>query len=154
MKENFTILIPPGFYFIGDPAYAIDDDLWHKIGKETSWFANSPVYKGEKGNFIIFSVDGDGVYESNDGYMKFGVDSGSIGIVPESYLPANLEEKIAHEKWLRTMGIFKHFQKPTYVKRRGDILMFGSIVIPVGSVEEEADEVEDLGVEYWEVDTD
>ncbi len=137
---------------MGDPGNCFDENEWKQVLEQTSSFTN-PVYTSERGNVVALGTGGDGMFDVNGNpLMPIAVDSGLIGLVPESYFPSNTEERINFEEVMRKLGRFVYFEKPSYVKKMGEILKFGKYVIDTSADEEESNEdVEDMGVEYWEV---
>jgi len=74
-----SVIIPKGTYFLGDPCYAIDNADWHDFLDRTD-FMDSVDDQNGKIAFGFSTAYGDGTYKASNGY-KFGVDSGTIGLV-------------------------------------------------------------------------
>lgn len=78
--KSFKATFGPGIYFIGDPCYALKNELYDKWVNETD---------GEVGNYDYFAVGntayGDGTYEDTFSRYEFSVDAGIIGVVNMNY---------------------------------------------------------------------
>lgn len=85
--KSFKAEFKPGTYFIGDPCYALRDDLYEKWGKENNY---------ADGNYDYFAVGstayGDGTYEDTYTGRQFGVDAGILGIVNMEFSNPNANE--------------------------------------------------------------
>lgn len=87
MKNNdqsFTAEFKAGTYFIGDPCYALRDDLYEKWGKDNNY---------DDGNYDYFAVgstaNGDGTYQDIYSNTEFGVDAGILGVVNMQFANAD-----------------------------------------------------------------
>jgi len=85
-KVEYTVTVPAGTYFVGDPCYAVPPEDWMPLLEQTNFFdayhegKGSPV--GEiRGLFVLgFGTKyGDGSYEDQLGHV-YGVDAGMIGL--------------------------------------------------------------------------
>ncbi len=78
--ESFKAEFGAGTYFIGDPCYALRDDLYSKWGSENNY---------DDGNYGYFAVGstmyGDGTYYDNYTRREYGVDAGILGVVNMQY---------------------------------------------------------------------
>lgn len=77
------LMMPAGEYYIGDPCYVIDNDLWDEFCDAT--FAMKKDYgvfefKGYK-CFVSSTNYGDGTY-TDQMHRKYPVDAGIIGAIP------------------------------------------------------------------------
>jgi len=86
-----------GKYYIGDPCYVIggNDEEREKLLQETNNFENDiQFYKGYP-ILIGNTADGDGIFKDNKGEV-YGVDSGSIGIIPIVAIDHKFERLYCH----------------------------------------------------------
>ena len=71
---------PAGKYYIGDPCYALSEDIYDNCWGEAKYALgkmSTPL-----GDFIVASTAyGDGEYVDDDGF-KYPVDSGTIAVIP------------------------------------------------------------------------
>ena len=82
------ISIPAGWYYIGDPCYAISHDTegsqaWDAILTSANIFDD--CIKGNWSGFEVYASPtayGDGVYIDQNAEYEFGVDAGLIGVIP------------------------------------------------------------------------
>ncbi len=85
--KSFKAEFKPGTYFIGDPCYALRDDLYEKWGIENEY---------ADGNYNYFAVGstayGDGVYDDIYSGKGYGVDAGILGVVNMDYANPNANE--------------------------------------------------------------
>lgn len=82
-QTNFTITVPAGTYWLGDPSYVVPESLWVPLLESCDFF-NAPV--GTAGGHTVYASGtcwGDGMYFGTDGH-KYPVDAGLIGLVPEA----------------------------------------------------------------------
>ncbi len=74
-----------GKYYVGDPCYVIANHEWIPLLNHNNYFSvNTFEWKG----FLMFGAStmfGDGCFEDDCG-REYGVDSGTIGIVPYEYI--------------------------------------------------------------------
>lgn len=79
-NQSFKAEFKPGTYFIGDPCYALRDDLYDK------WETDNDYADGNYGYFAVGSTAyGDGLYSDSYSDRNFGVDAGVLGIVNLEY---------------------------------------------------------------------
>lgn len=85
--RTFKAEFGTGTYFIGDPCYALRDDLYEKWGEENNY---------SDGNYGYFAVGstmyGDGIYHDIYSGKGFGVDAGILGVVNMEYAKPNANE--------------------------------------------------------------
>lgn len=80
VHKSFKAEFKPGLYFIGDPCYALRDDLYDKWGNDNNYD------DGDYGYFAVGSTAyGDGTYKDNISGREFGVDAGILGVVNMKY---------------------------------------------------------------------
>ena len=85
--KSFKAEFKPGTYFIGDPCYALRDDLYEKWGNEDNFADDNYGY------FAVGSTAyGDGTYEDVYSGNLYGVDAGILGIVNMDYANPNANE--------------------------------------------------------------
>lgn len=85
---SYSVLVPAGEYWLGDPCYAVPDELWDSL-LESSDFFNLPVGLAGKHKVLAFGTAyGDGMYRDQLGNM-YPVDAGLIGLVPVELAKAN-----------------------------------------------------------------
>lgn len=74
--KSFKAEFKPGTYFVGDPCYALRDDLYNKWGNDNNY---------DDGDYEYFAVGstayGDGTYTDTYSGREFGVDAGILGVV-------------------------------------------------------------------------
>lgn len=84
IESPASVHIPAGRYFLGDPCYAVPDDLWLPLLESCDYF-NAPVGNVAGFRVVAFSTAyGDGEYLDNEGH-RYPVDAGLIGVVPEAF---------------------------------------------------------------------
>lgn len=87
MLTEFKGKLPAGKYYIGDPFYFLDQNIYNN-----DWIKKNQAQDGEfkyhdKPYVIAGTAHGDGYYDSNGTYKVhhgFPVDSGTIGIIDRS----------------------------------------------------------------------
>lgn len=80
VHKSFKAEFKPGLYFIGDPCYALRDDLYDKWGNDNNYD------DGDYGYFAVGSTAyGDGTYKDNISGHEFCVDAGILGVVNMKY---------------------------------------------------------------------
>ena len=92
--STLKVSIPAGKYWLGDPCYAVPQDLWMDLLNSCEFFTENPVgtvtgSDGGKYHVLGFGTAyGDGCYADQFG-NEYPVDAGLIGLVPvglvESY---------------------------------------------------------------------
>jgi hypothetical protein len=86
VSAEYTVSVPPGKYWLGDPCYSVPDSLWGDLLASCMFFQH-PIGEvtteaGETHKVLAFRTKfGDGVYEDQDGH-EFPVDAGLIGLTP------------------------------------------------------------------------
>lgn len=80
-KQN-ELVLPPGQYYISDPCYVLDDDIYDDVwGEEFKYECGAYVRSGDKAGFMMAqTAHGDGTYLGSDG-VNYYVDSGTIGVI-------------------------------------------------------------------------
>jgi hypothetical protein len=129
-RNNFTLTVPAGTYWLGDPCYSVPSDLWIPLLESCDFF-NLPVgtVNGHK-VYASPTAYGDGEYVGSDGY-SYPVDAGLIGLVPEALVteePSGFSRKITVDHDF----IFGY---------EDGTIMIDTIKIPTDLDEEEEDEV-------------
>lgn len=88
-------IVPAGHYVLGDPCYAVPDNLWSELLESCDCFEDSAVGHAGGHNVLAFSTAyGDGEYYDDDG-RGFGVDAGLIGLVPVAMMTEKEKQGIA-----------------------------------------------------------
>lgn len=88
--KSFKAEFKSGTYFIGDPCYALRDDLYDKWGDDNNYA------DGDYGYFAVGSTAyGDGLYSDIYSAKEYGVDAGILGVVNMDF--ANPDAKDANE---------------------------------------------------------
>jgi hypothetical protein len=132
MKSTLSVIVPAGTYYLGDPCYAVPDEMWSELLEATGFFDDTPhiLFRG-KYNIVAFNtMYGDGCFAGNNRF-EYGVDAGMIGLVETSI-------GIKPSEGLNT--IIK-FDVPTLCTRDDNgTLTFGSVVIHTGDNEEDEDD--------------
>jgi hypothetical protein len=113
-------MFKPGKYFIGDPCYAIADEHWDrflevKYGED--WLQNADQMDETNTHFefdghqvfVGATAFGDGVYFDNETDTEYGVDSGTLGLIPIE-LCTNKEDLVNLEKLGRVVDFSDSFE--------------------------------------------
>ena len=106
MFKSINIL-PAGTYYVGDPCYAVPDEWWQDVLEETGYLGLYATLESMKENRYSYDGDlfgmweykgytiagastkhGDGTYKDQNGNC-YGVDSGTIGVVPVAMIRAD-----------------------------------------------------------------
>ena len=91
-SESFKAEFKPGTYFIGDPCYALREDLYEKWGDENNY---------DDGNYDYFAAGstkyGDGTYKDDYTGREYGVDAGILGIVNMEYAADKYNEETLNQ---------------------------------------------------------
>ena len=121
---NRVIEMPAGLYIIGDPCYSLSHD-----DCDAFYDAGGDVIQHSFGDHVACAFRtafGDGGYDDNKG-RKYGVDSGTIGLVPLALLKIDRPGA----QWTHPV----RFTKPTRCSRSATgTLRFGSITIRTGDL--------------------
>jgi len=85
MAADYTVKVPAGKYWLGDPCYSVPENLWSPLLDSCEIF-NLPIGKvtknGQEYEVLAFGTAyGDGCYTDQDGH-SFPVDAGLIGLTP------------------------------------------------------------------------
>jgi hypothetical protein len=112
---------PADTYFIGDPCYVIDDHSWSALC-DTFPSCGAFEFKGAK-CFIGYTQHGDDTYfDTFGGTVEYGVDSGSLGIVPIGVITEDADMP------MRALGRIVKFDEPFYVTVENFVFNFGGVV--------------------------
>lgn len=119
VATHHEVIVQSGKYFLGDPCYAVPDELWHDLLESCSFF-NTPIGTAGKHKVLGFGTAyGDGEYTDQYG-NEFPVDAGLIGLVPEELVDTE------HLKQYGDLpGLWVTFNGPTKCKSDGKVLVFG-----------------------------
>lgn len=135
VSENKAIL-PAGRYFIGDLCYTAgeDDNAWSQWVEVAAAHSNDfvdPVAGANYNDWPLVAVStlyGDGTYEDNKGRV-YGVDAGSIGAAPESFIEAFelTDEDLTHA------GHWETFEEDFELSiTSAGVIHIGHLTIPTG----------------------
>ena len=82
VDTTHKVVVPAGDYWLGDPCYAVPDDLWHELLESSGYFLDKPFGTVAGHNVLAFGTAyGDGVYlDQFDN--QYPVDAGLIGLTP------------------------------------------------------------------------
>lgn len=110
--------VPAGTYFLGDPCYAVPPEQWRQV--VDSWFeAHGPVARLSNGRVLGFNtMYGDGGCLDQFGH-NYAVDSGNIGLTPESIGWSKPADALAN------LGRVVTFNEPTHAISLDGSLTFG-----------------------------
>jgi len=90
-EEVVATTFEPGVYYFGDICYVMKDEMYHGFWGDKCDF-NDGVYDSPEGKFAVAGTAyGDGEYKGSDG-IRYGVDAGVLGIVPESMWKVDRKE--------------------------------------------------------------
>ena len=133
---GWTVTVPPGTYWVGDPCYAVPDDQWQPLLDSCCYFGldpaevdhdaghPSPIGTLPDGHQILAfgTAHGDGTYPDQIG-RGYSVDSGMIGLTPETVITRPHTE-------LQRLGWWLTLTAPNTCETDGNgHLRFGSIRI-------------------------
>lgn len=126
IPEIDPTLLPAGKYFVGDPCYAFNHMTWDELMKvvySIPFLPNFIQIDDEKFMWSEYTAYGDGCYFDQRG-NEYGVDSGTIGVVPFEYFEEDLH--------LLGLGLIKTFDKPFKVECEAGQFVIGDIIINTG----------------------
>lgn len=142
-EKQDELVLPPGQYYISDPGYVLDDDIYHDVwGEEFKYECGAYARMGDKAGFMMaHTAHGDGTYLGSDG-VNYDVDSGTIGVIAAVLCTGDTDryEPITFDKEVRL----------TYEKKDGVIkIESGSFVLKITTdpPEESEDDEEDATTE-------
>jgi len=132
-----SVVVPAGKYVLGDPCYAVRDDLWSEACDTSDCFTR-PVamvtLNGTRHKVLGFSTKwGDGTYLGSDGF-RYGVDAGLIGLVPWELAKDNFDPELS---------TIIEFDRETIVTNDEGFMNFGRVLIETDSdsvLDEDEDE--------------
>lgn len=137
-QEKFTL--PAGAYYIGDPCYILNDEIYHKIlmplvfetlrNKRNAYeFYSNPNNEYTQRGVVMHTLEGDGLYPSNTG-LFFAVDSGQIACIDMACI--GITEDIDYAVSKNSVCIY-NFNKPfSCVRYDNGVLRFNSVSINTG----------------------
>jgi hypothetical protein len=93
-----SVSVPAGKYVLGDPCYAVPQELWSDACDTSDCFTR-PIgivsRDGTRHKVLGFSTKwGDGVYRGSNGF-EYGVDAGLIGLVPWELAKDNFDPDLS-----------------------------------------------------------
>ena len=134
-QEKFTL--PAGAYYIGDPCYILNDEIYHKIlmplvfeslrnRRNAYEFYSNPNNEYTQRGVVMHTLEGDGLYPSNTG-LFFAVDSGQIACIDMACI--GITEDIDYAVSKNSVCIY-NFNKPfNCVRYDNGVLRFNSVSI-------------------------
>lgn len=137
-QEKFTL--PAGAYYIGDPCYILNDEIYHKIlmplvfeslrnRRNAYEFYSNPNNEYTQRGVVMHTLEGDGLYPSNTG-LFFAVDSGQIACIDMACI--GITEDIDYAVSKNSVCIY-NFNKPfNCVRYDNGVLRFNSVSINTG----------------------
>jgi hypothetical protein len=140
-EEEFSVTIPAGKYYLGDPCYSFsnDSDLWSKLLDTCDTF-NHPIAEKDGQNILGFrTLHGNGEYQDNAGFT-YGVDAGLIGLVPVEVADQNPNEIYGKN----TVKVVNFNRDTECMRLANGTLKFGAIVIDMEVAEEVYDGNEEI----------
>lgn len=87
--EPVSITMPAGKYFVGDPCYAVKDEMWLDWLNAADYSQNRHLVANTPDGYQVVGFNtahGDGSYFDQYGF-RYGVDAGLIGLVPYEHNP-------------------------------------------------------------------
>lgn len=140
-----TAIVKPGTYFLGDPCYAVPDELWMPLLESCEFFEGSSfgtVTKDGKNYEVLgFSTAyGDGCYHGSNGF-SYWVDAGLIGLTPV--------ELCTDPGFDVTLGTIVTFTESVECTNDNGYMEFGSIIIDTAGCEDS-----EFGDSWYDTDGD
>ena len=143
-----SLILPAGWYYIGDPCYVLKGDgEWDKVCGQLDHldhlgYGGGSIVVNARQVVIFQTAYGDGDYPDNYG-RSYPVDSGLIGAVPVELMPEHQRRgDWTNGDWYSGFnpGHVLEFSEPFECRREADgTLKFGEIVVNTGDSHEEAD---------------
>jgi hypothetical protein len=129
---NPQVVIPAGQYFLGDPCYAVPDELWMDLLNSCDYFSE-PVGSVAGHTVVAFGTFyGDGEYPDQCGRL-YSVDAGLIGLTPAALATKN------DALYLSGLGQWVEFAEDVVAESENGLLSFGPFVIQTADLEEDDD---------------
>lgn len=127
-RYNQSVIVPAGKYVLGDPCYAVPDELWEDLLDRCDCFVGNPVGTVKGHSVLGFSTAyGDGCYVGSD-WFEYCVDAGLIGLVPYT---------LAEGKCWKGLSRVLEFNEDTVCTNDGGVMTFGDVVIDTVNDDEE-----------------
>lgn len=129
--EAFSLELPAGTYFVGDPCYVIkDSDVWADFCEKYDEY--SEKYVSTVGGAVINNhpmvatgtAYGDGLYMDDDG-REYSVDAGLIGLTPVELLKSLPDFEEAYEKG-SDLGHWIDFESPVSLSYKEGVVTIES----------------------------
>jgi hypothetical protein len=135
-----------GKYLIADPCYVLEEEVYSRLLKETSYFMYESVDRGgvmvdkQSGKFFaVFSTKyGDGIYYDESGF-KYGVDAGCIACIPVELCNKGEDSEYINEVY---------FARDFEVRYDDGLIVFGDVNINTDPDEYYDDLEEEEELEY------
>lgn len=122
--KAWTVTVPAGRYFLGDPCYAVPNEYWGPLLDSCDFFDGSPVGQANGSQVLAFGTAwGDGTYNDQHG-NSYPVDAGLIGLTPIA-----LAQQRDDFDQLESLGHIVDFERPTTCTKEAGVLTFGKYAI-------------------------
>ncbi len=122
--KAWTVTVPAGRYFLGDPCYAVPNEYWTPLLESCDFFDGSPVGQANGAQVLAFGTAwGDGTYNDQHGNC-YPVDAGLIGLTPIA-----LAQQHPDFETLESLGHFVDFERSTTCTKKAGVLTFGNYAI-------------------------
>lgn len=122
--KAWTVTVPAGRYFLGDPCYAVPNEYWTPLLDSCDFFDGSPVGQANGSQVLAFGTAwGDGTYNDQHG-NSYPVDAGLIGLTPIA-----LAQQHPDFSTLEGLGRFVDFERSTTCTKEAGVLTFGKYAI-------------------------
>ncbi len=132
--KAWTVTVPAGRYFLGDPCYAVPNEYWMPLLESCEVFEGSPVGQANGLQVLAFgTVWGDGTYYDQHG-ASYPVDAGLIGLTPIA-----LAQQHNDFEQLEGLGCIVNFDSPTTCTKAEGVLTFGPFSIDTDPEETDHD---------------
>jgi hypothetical protein len=122
--DAWTVTVPPGMYFLGDPAYAVPREMWQALIEGAGYFDRQPVGTTEDDHQVLAfnAPDVPGQFHDGDG-TPYLCDSGLLGLVPAALVGTD-QKRIAD---LITLGRFIEYDREFTCTSDGQCWSFGEV---------------------------
>jgi hypothetical protein len=150
-RQEYSVQVPAGEYFLGDPCYAVPDELWMPLLESNNVFGvgnddgphSGPVGTVNGVEVLGFGTAyGDGVYRDQFG-NHFPVDAGMIGLTPMELVPDS------ERAGLEGLGVIVTFPYPVTCEDDGEgRLRFGRHEINTADDDEDESDAWDEDPEW------
>lgn len=152
LTTEMRVKVQAGTYFLGDPCYAVPQDLWIPLLESCDVYQGQAVgtVSAPSGFFEVLAFGtayGDGCYSDNKG-NSYPVDAGMIGLTPVNLINENSSVMREDGTMRHDLGTIVTFERDILCSAEGGIMDFGDYHIDTKN-EDENEEDESDGVRYW-----